>query len=133
MSQENVEIVRRANAMWNSGDRTLVLDMVDPKVEIHSPLSSVTGVPYRGLDGVRQWMADLDDQFAVWETRLEETDAVSVDRILVSGTVHARGRASGVELEWPTAMVVDFREGRLLSLTIYGNRAEARKAVGLVE
>src|SRR6476661_1772180 len=41
MSQENVEIVRRLNAVTNSGDREAMLDLFDPDVDFrdlqHAP------------------------------------------------------------------------------------------------
>jgi hypothetical protein len=38
--------------------------VLDPQIEIHTPLSSTKGTPYRGHDGVRQWVKDIDEQFA---------------------------------------------------------------------
>jgi len=131
ISKQNVEVVHRAVETWNSASWDFALDLLDPDVEIHSPLSSVRGEPYLGVEGFREWIADVFDQFEVWETRLDEIRPVSEDRLLVLGSVHARGRGSGVELDWTTAMLVDFREGRVLRLTIYADRAEALKVVGL--
>jgi hypothetical protein len=38
MSEENVELVRWAFELWNSGDREVRVDEVDPELELHSRL-----------------------------------------------------------------------------------------------
>jgi hypothetical protein len=64
MSQENVEIVRALVDHWNMGVRSALTEYLDPAVELESPLSSVSGTPYRGHAGIEQWTRDLDEQFS---------------------------------------------------------------------
>ncbi len=53
--------------------------------------------------------------------------------MLSFGTLHVRGQGSGAEADVPTAALLTFREGRVVSLKDYGDRAEALAAAGLAE
>jgi hypothetical protein len=63
---QNVEFVCETIGRWNGGYREVRDDEVDPEIELHTPLASTTGEPYRGHEGVRRWMADIDEQFEEW-------------------------------------------------------------------
>jgi hypothetical protein len=132
MSRErNVQTLRALLELWNGADRSVtreVQERIDRDFEIQGPLSSITGKPYRGVEGVGQWLSDIDDQFTVWEVREPEIRALSDDRFVVLSSIHARGRESGVELDWPAGARIDFSEGRLLRLTIYPSHDEALQA-----
>jgi ketosteroid isomerase-like protein len=55
MSQENVEIVRRAWEAYMRHDNEAALAFYDPEAELRHP---VDGSVYRGLDGVRAFFGD---------------------------------------------------------------------------
>ncbi len=60
MSQENVEVVRRWWAAFNK-DGTPPLELCHERIEIRNPASFPNRGPYRGHDGVHDWMADTWD------------------------------------------------------------------------
>jgi hypothetical protein len=60
MSQENIELVRRAFDDWNRGVREIRADDVDPEMELHSRM---IGRVLRGVDGLRTWFTEIDEQF----------------------------------------------------------------------
>ena len=133
MSQESVEAVRALVAYWNAGDRELepLSNYLDPAIELESPFSSVIGEPYRGYAGIEQWMRDLDEQFAEWVIGVDDARQVG-EKVIVTGTVTARGRVSGAPLEFDAATICDFTSGhRLTRIQIYPDAQEALKAVGL--
>jgi ketosteroid isomerase-like protein len=134
VSQENVEIVRALVERWNRGDRSFAESGIfDPAFELESPLSSVSGEPYRGRTGIERWLLDLDEQFATWTLNLEEVREVD-DNVLAIGAVLAQGRASGVALEFTAAVVADFdADHRITRARIYLDASEALKAAGLEE
>ena len=128
---ENIEIARQMFIWWNIGDRDVIEEALDPELEIHTPLSSTQGEPYRGHDGVRQWIGDIDEQFDDWYSRPEQWAEASDGRVLVLGELHMRGRESGIELDQPMGWVLSFRDGRLFRYEVYLDPAEARRAAGL--
>ena len=105
----------------------------DPAIELESPLSSVVGEPYRGYAGMEQWRRDVDEQFAEWCMSLDDLREVG-NQVVAIGTVNGRGRASGIALEFRSAIVVQFgSDHRITRARIYPDVNEALKAVGLEE
>jgi hypothetical protein len=135
VSQDNVEIVRALVDRWNGGDRAFgrLSDYLDPEIRLDSPLSSVTGEPYRGYTGIERWVRDLDDQFAEWIIGFDDIRQIG-DRVLAIGTIKARGRASGATLEFAYGSVHELADDRRVArIQIYADAREALKAVGLEE
>src|SRR5438445_7712317 len=135
MSQENVEAVRTLLERWNSGDRDMrrLPEYLDPAIRLESPLSSVGGEPYQGYAGIERWMRDLDEQFAEWTISADDIRAVG-EKVIAISTITARGRSSGVTLEFASASIQDFAtDHRVTRIHIYLDLQEALKAVGLAD
>jgi SnoaL-like protein len=133
MSQQDLEAVRALIDAWNGGDRDFerLGAYFAPGVSLESPLSSVSGEPYRGYAGLEQWARDLDEQFERWEIVAEDVRAVG-DEVLAVATVNAVGRASAAALQFPAATVFTFAsDHRLARIRIYLQLDEAFEAVGL--
>jgi ketosteroid isomerase-like protein len=122
----NAERVRDAFAEWNAGEREAFLENVDPDVEISVSSLKVTGeAPYRGYDGYWQWIEAMEESFEVWELH-PQTFEVRDDSVLALGTMHLRGRGSGVELDQETGWIVDVRDERMTRLRSFLSHDEAR-------
>jgi ketosteroid isomerase-like protein len=133
MSQENVELVRRAFGLVTiPGDPEAMILATHPAFEMH--LIGVGGEPvhYAGARGIRKFFEDVA---VSWESfRFEATDLRDLgDRVLVLGHVRGRGRASGVEVDDRWAWIVALREGRAASLRGFLDHREALEAAGLPE
>jgi ketosteroid isomerase-like protein len=116
---------------WNTGDRSAPLERFDPDVEIHTVISDAfQGEPFRGHDGARAWLANLDENFETWRVEPDEYHEHG-DTLVVLGNVHARGRGSGIEFDQPIAWVAKFRDGMLVRLRTYVSREEALAAGGI--
>ena len=79
-----------------------------------------------------RWIKDLATDWEFFEVDYEELRDFG-DRVLVSGHWHARGRASGVELENPGTYLYEIKGGKVVSMRTFTDRAEALEAVGLSE
>jgi ketosteroid isomerase-like protein len=133
MTLGKVELARTLVERWNAGRRGLadIEELCDPGAEMESPLSQLSGEPYRGYAGMERWVEDLEKQFSEWHISVEEAREVG-DRVIVISAVRARGRASGVALEFRSAAVLSFAaDTRLLRVRIYAEVQEALRAVGL--
>jgi ketosteroid isomerase-like protein len=111
---DNVRLTERLFERWNSGHHEVDPEFVDPEMELHSPISSAHLAPYRGYDGVRERVAEVDDQFEAWRIQLVEANELDDGRVLASGIIRLRARGSDVELEQPVEWLLAFRNGRLL-------------------
>jgi len=56
---------------------------------------------------------------------------VELLRVLAWGTLHVRGRGSGLETEVETGEIFDFRDGKVVRWQDFGSKAAAMKAAGL--
>ena len=130
-SERNVEQIKDAFARWNSGVRDVDYDTIDPEVELYTPLGSTRGGPYLGHDGFRQWLKDIVEHFEVWELRVGEWRPLEDGRLLGLGTIHAKGRGSGLELDQELAWLFAFRDEKLIRYDAFYSAEEGLRAAGL--
>lgn len=132
MSQENVEIVHRANALANEGDFHASRRLSHPDVEwviAREHPNARTLVGHEALAAYEQeWQEVLPDLRIDYERVLD-----AGDRVLAIGTARGTGAGSGADVHVPTAMVFTFREGLIARVDEFLNSAEAFEAVGLEE
>jgi ketosteroid isomerase-like protein len=132
MSQENVEVVRRSFEAFQRGDYEAAMDALDPRIEYdltHFP----DGQVYLGHDGVREafriWLGTWND----YRQELDELIDLGNDDVLAVVREFGRGKASGIEVERPTAGVWTLRDGKAIRIRFYPGKAEALEAAGLRE
>jgi hypothetical protein len=95
---------------WNEGEREPDAMEIDPGIEVHSALAKNV---YSGRDGLMAWVSEIDEQFESWELRIDELRPLAPDSYIVHGSIHARGRTSGLDLDQPASWLVDLRDARL--------------------
>src|SRR5918995_11732 len=132
MSQENVELVREGFARWNQGAYDFFLNSTAPDIELLSRFGSLTGEPYRGHRGVREWLADIQQRLGRLGVLLGDVRDLG-DDVLAIGGINLRARGSGLDMKEPMGWVFEFRDGRLARMRFYAQPAEALEAVGLRE
>jgi uncharacterized protein len=134
MSQENVEIVRKLFAAWNTGDRAQVLELVDPEIVIDATRRVFNPTTYEGMKGVQQMLSDLDD---VWDRFQTEPSTEFIDageRVVVVGRMRGKGKGSGVEVDQSFASIWTIRRGRVIRWELgYEDRRAALEAAALRE
>jgi ketosteroid isomerase-like protein len=132
MSQENVEIVRKAFEAVAVGDRERALSYADPAMVVDATRRVFNPATYRGTEGLRQMLADMDE---VWKSlRPEPREFLDMgDRVVVVGRMVAKGKGSGVEVEREFAGVWTVRNGRIVRWDLFSDRAEALEAAGVPE
>ena len=127
MSQDNLDLVRRFLAAAARDDRPAVLACFDPDVEF-IPLRAATEGVFHGHAGIERFLDDNRANFDLFEPNWEFRTAG--DRVLVLGTVRLRGRGSGVEMDVPSAGVIDIRDGLITRWQDYGSVPRALEAAG---
>jgi ketosteroid isomerase-like protein len=132
VSELEVDVVRRMFAAFAERDLDGMVALMDPEVDFLPVTANITtgGVPYRGPDGIRQY---LDDVARVWPAlRLFPEEIRDLGTVVVAlGRVVARG--GGMILDQPTGWVFSMRAGRILRARVYASHDEALAAAALVE
>jgi ketosteroid isomerase-like protein len=119
MSAQNLQLVRNVVDAVNRRDISRLVELTDPDVEWHTFLAELRGEGgYRGHDGIRQWLSDVDD---VWDfLRVDVDDTLAVGAlVLVVGRLRYRGKGSGVELESATGWVVNVWQKKLKYVRLF--------------
>ena len=136
MSQENLEIARRAMDAWDRDDLEAFLAELDPDLEWHTGIEGTAegaGTVFRGHDGARQvwenYRGEVFRRMEAWETELLDLG----DSVLRLGHLRVTGKTSGMEIESEFAQHVVMRDGLIFSSRDYLSHAEALEAVGLSE
>jgi ketosteroid isomerase-like protein len=128
VSDRREQVVRDVYERWNAGVREIQPDEIVPDAVVYS---AMTGDSFQGIDGIRRWMAEIDQQFDEWLLTIDEIRGVSSDRLLVLGAVHFRGRSSGAEFDQPMGWLVDFEGERIAALHNIAGHDAAIEAAGL--
>jgi ketosteroid isomerase-like protein len=134
MSQENVEIARRANAAFNRGDVDAALEVFAPDAELRDLANAPdqAGVT-KGTEAIRRawtlWTAAFDQLVVEVE---EWTDAG--DAVVAEAHWQGRGKTSGMSIDVRQFDLYEFRAGHIARATLgLKSKAEALEAAGLSE
>jgi ketosteroid isomerase-like protein len=128
MSQENVEIVRRALI----AHRSEFEEVLDPAVRLDLSERVFNPAVYEGYEGIARWQAEVGE---VWESYRSESEEFldGGDVVLVFTHEYGRGKGSGVEVEQRLALLCQLRGGRVSEIRLYRDRERALNAAGLAE
>jgi ketosteroid isomerase-like protein len=136
MSQENVEIVRRAYKLFDdagfSGAAGLDLGAFDVDIEVDTSKRPSDAHVFRGHDGLREF---LSLQRGMWKRRrLEPQEFISVDedRVVVTTRIVSAGR-NAIKIIAHTASVWTLHAGKITHVKFVQHKGEALEAVGLSE
>ncbi len=132
MSQENVELVRRGFEAWETGDLAGLLALLDPDLVTRRlapmPDPGTWSGPQGLLDVAAEWMETFAEFTMTGEEFIDGGDIVVV-RVAQGG----RGADSGVPVTATFWFVYALRDRKIVSLDMYGSRAQAVEAAGLRE
>jgi ketosteroid isomerase-like protein len=138
MSQQNVELVRRAYELFNEGgpDGLISAGTWSPEVVFDFSPSEIAGLGvYRGRDEVRaffeeDWFAAFP--FEEWEVVLDEL-IDNGDQVIAMHHQRGLGASSGAATQLEQGMIYTLRGGQIARVEIYGDQQKALEAAGLSE
>jgi ketosteroid isomerase-like protein len=134
MSEENVEIVRRAFEHYRATGELLAENY---DVDFVWDMSTFRGWPdrqaYPGVEGASQFIADWN---GAWEDLSIEVGAyidAGDDLVVTIVHQHGRSRTSGVLVDMHFGQVFTIRGGKHHRMQMYASPSEALEAAGLAE
>jgi ketosteroid isomerase-like protein len=133
MSQENVELARRAYEAFNRGDLEGMVADLAPTFEYVTTgaVPDAHGV-YRGPEGWLEFVGWQRNEFQ--GARAEVHDLIEAgDQVLASVTLRGRGKQSGAEVSWEIWHLWTVRDGKVVHGQGFMTRNEALEAAGLSE
>ena len=131
MSQDNVERMRRGLDAFNRRDKAAFLAASDPDLEDIPPRDWPESEPTRGREAV--WELYAGNTYMWPGARFEYGEMIDGPNGKIAARMLAdlQGRASGAGVRWDLWQVATYRDGRLLRLEWFTDRAEALEAAGL--
>jgi ketosteroid isomerase-like protein len=127
VSPQDLEIVRRSFEAFNRRDVDGLVALCDPDCEWLPFRAQLEGMLYRGHEGVRRFLDDMEEdwrEFTVEPLELHELD----ERAMAVGRVRALGRGSGVDIDSVAGFIFELRHGKILRVTSHSDPEAALRA-----
>ncbi len=131
MSQENVEIVKRAVSAINERDVDAYLALCGPDFELINPVAAIEG-SNRGEQGIRSFFDALGEATTELELEVERLESLDDHRVLGWLTLQLESER-GFRQTQPLTNLYELDDGKLVRVRVFFDRAEALEATGLGE
>jgi ketosteroid isomerase-like protein len=132
VSAQNVEAVRRSWDAFARGDLEAFLADTAEDVEFEEDPAFPEAATYRGREQILGYLASFQEGVSDHRFEIEELRDLG-ERVVALVHETARGTSSGVDVEQHPVFVYDFRDGRIIRVRAYLDRAEGLAAAGLAE
>ena len=127
------EATRKLLDAWSRRDAEAIVAMVHEGFEWHPALTAggFEGTTYRGPDDMRRYLAELDEVWTELTFDYESRHLAPGNRVVQLGRFRAIGKESGVPVDHPQAVLVEFRGDRAIAAWGFQSHEEALEAAGL--
>jgi ketosteroid isomerase-like protein len=132
VSQENVEIVRRAIEVFNRDGPEAATAFMDPEIEWHDMPEQPDASVHHGQEGFLEAVEQFAGGFEDFRVLIDEIFDHG-DQVTTYHRTFGRGRGSGATFEQQGAGVWSLRNRSIVRVEWFGTQREALKAVGLEE
>jgi len=132
MSPANGEAFKRAIEAYNRRNVEALLRELDTEIEWRPVLPVVLGgdaTVYRGHEGVRQLLRDLDEVLAERHLDFSEIREAG-DQVVAIGSLRIRGKSSGALSESPFGCVAELKNGKLTRIQTHLDPSDALEHLG---
>ncbi len=133
MSQENVEIWRKAMEAINRRDRDAWLALHDPEFEFRADPGWPESGTVRGPEAAWDFVASLVEAWVQDDVVMVEVIDAGADKLVARFRRPVQGKTSGIADVLDYWCVGTFRREKVLSQHWFASRADALEAAGLSE
>jgi ketosteroid isomerase-like protein len=128
---ENVELARQAYDAYNREGITGILGFLDPEIEWRNPTDSPIAGVLVGHEGVKEWDRLAHEAFEELQFEPERITELPGGRVLAVLRGHLRGQGSEIDVEFPFAHLITFRDGKATTLRMFTSESAALEAASL--
>jgi ketosteroid isomerase-like protein len=134
MSEENVEIVRRATEAFNEGGLASqeAEDFFDDAVVFEEPPEQPAPRVVRGREAAVEMFRQFDEAWEEHRSDPEEIREIDKERVLLLSIEHFRGR-DGIVVDQPCGTIFTLADGKIARMQPFWDRENALEAAGLSE
>jgi ketosteroid isomerase-like protein len=105
--------------------------LLHPDFQLRMETVFIDGKTYKGMRGFQRWRGEMDEIFESDSFRPEGLRAVNEGRWVVLGRLQITQKESGDELDVPLAHVLEQRDRKVASVTVFSEISAALESVGL--
>jgi ketosteroid isomerase-like protein len=125
-----LDAVRRIYDEFDRGGAGLEA-LLHPDFELRMETVFIDGKVYRGMRGYQRWRGEMEELFESDSFRPEGLRSVADGRWVVLGRLQIITKDDTGELDVPLAHVLEQRDRKVASVTVYSEISAALEAVGL--
>jgi ketosteroid isomerase-like protein len=125
-----LDAVRRIYDEFDRGGPGLEA-LLHPDFQLRMETVFIEGKVYKGMKGYQRWRGEMDELFESDSFRPEGLRSVADGRWVVLGRLQITKQDDGGELDVPLAHVLEQRDRKVASVTVYSEISAALEAVGL--
>jgi ketosteroid isomerase-like protein len=125
-----LDAVRRIYDEFDHGGPTLEA-LLHPDFQLRMETVFIDGKSYKGMKGYQRWRGEMDELFESDSFRPEGLRSVADGRWVVLGRLQITQKESGDELDVPLAHVLEQRDRKVATVTVYSEISAALESVGL--
>ena len=126
-----MDTMRRLVEAFNEGGMgsPATADFFDLDVVFEEPPEQPGASIAHGRENLRRLFGEFDKAWEEHRSEVEEVRAIDDGRVLLLGVEHFRGR-DGVEISQPCGTIFTLRDGKIVRMQSFWERATALAAVG---
>jgi ketosteroid isomerase-like protein len=125
-----LDAVRRIYDEFDRGGAGLEA-LLHPDFQLRMETVFIDGKTYKGMRGFQRWRTEMDEIFESDSFRPEGLRSVNEGRWVVLGRLQITQKESGDELDVPLAHVLEQRDRKVASVTVFSEVSAALESVGL--
>jgi ketosteroid isomerase-like protein len=125
-----LEAVRRIYDEFDRGGEGLEA-LLHPDFQIRMETVFLDDKTYKGIRGYKRWRTDIDELFEADRFQPEGLRSAAEGCWVVLGRLQITQKDSGEELDVPLAHVLEQRDKKVASFTVYSDISAALESVGL--
>jgi ketosteroid isomerase-like protein len=128
VSEENLNLARRALDAFGTGDSEAFNACCDPRVEIQPAVTRFEGTVFRGASAYREFREQIDEAWESWEADVERLSEVDDDRVMAVCRLRARSRGGSVPIDQRLVWIMTLRDARLSRIDAFSSLDAALEA-----
>ena len=128
---EALDLVQKAYEDFRRDGLEALVRYADPEVEFHEDARFPEAGVYRGLDAFREYTERFQESFAEFDFEAEELIDAGGGRVVALTLTGGVGKDSGADVRARSAWIFTVRDGKIVRMDAYLDRAEGLKAAGL--
>ena len=124
----SIVVVTQAYQAFKRQDPDGLIALADPDIEFGGSAAAPDGL-YRGHDGIRKYLADIEGAFGhEWDAEVERIAEAGDNRVVLIARVFGPGKG-GLPLDLRLAHIWELKDGKLLRGKVYLDPEAALDAV----